>query len=75
MRDLFSFFNITQIPRAANEVVDKLAQIASCIKEAPLLMLVVKRIIKVLAIGVEVDHLGLSNAYPGLRPPDKTSHL
>ncbi|XP_042973096.1 uncharacterized protein LOC122304898 [Carya illinoinensis] len=60
IHDLFSYFAITQISRADNEVSDRLVGAASGREEVPLLWLVEKRVIEVPIVGVEVGVLGSS---------------
>ncbi|XP_042962729.1 uncharacterized protein LOC122297007 [Carya illinoinensis] len=58
IRDLFSYFAITQIPRADNEVADRMARAASGGEEVPLPWPVERRVIEVPAVGIEVGVLG-----------------
>ncbi|XP_042962726.1 uncharacterized protein LOC122297003 [Carya illinoinensis] len=56
--DLFSYFAITQIPRADNEVADRMARATSGGEEVPLPWPVERRVIDVPAVGIEVGVLG-----------------
>ncbi|XP_042939501.1 uncharacterized protein LOC122274533 [Carya illinoinensis] len=60
VRDLFSYFAITQIPRVDNEVADRLARAALGEEEVPLPWPVERRVVEVPAMGVEVGVLGSS---------------
>lgn len=55
--DLFSYFNLTQIPRVNNKVVDKLNWAASGMDKALLPWPVIQRIIEVPTIGAKVSVL------------------
>ncbi|XP_042942589.1 uncharacterized protein LOC122276744 [Carya illinoinensis] len=60
IRDLFSYFAITQIPSADNEVTNRLARAASGGEEVPLPWPVESRVVEVPAVGLEVGVLGSS---------------
>ncbi|XP_042980030.1 uncharacterized protein LOC122310215 [Carya illinoinensis] len=60
IRDLFSYLAITQIPRADNEVADRLAQAAPKGQEVALPWPVERRVIEIPTMGIEVGVLGSS---------------